>query len=273
MTPSLSIGDFARATHLSVKTLRFYHQSGILEPAEIDANSGYRRYSSAQIPTAQVIKRFRQLAMPLDDIRAILAAATVAERNELISGHLQRLEEDVSRTQLAVASLRDLLDHPVLDAPIIRRSVGATLAATISDVIDVKDAQDWYQGALGELYATLAIQGIEPTGTAGGLFATELFTVEHGAATVFVPSATTVRAVGRVTAGEIPAVELAIIEHPGPHARIDRAYGALGAHVADHALAVDGPLREYYAVGAHETPDATAWRTQIGWPIFATGGN
>jgi DNA-binding transcriptional MerR regulator len=62
---SLSIGDFARATHMSIKTLRHYHQVGLLKPADVDSVTGYRRYTTDQIPTAQVIRRFRDLDMPL----------------------------------------------------------------------------------------------------------------------------------------------------------------------------------------------------------------
>ena len=47
---------------------------------------------------------------------------------------------------------------------------------------------------------------------------------------------------------------------------IDRAYGALATYVTQHALALDGPIREYYLVGRHDTSDETAWRTEIGWP-------
>lgn len=60
----LSIGEFATVTHLSVKTLRHYHDEGLLEPERIDPHSGYRYYSTAQVPTAQVIRRFRDLDMP-----------------------------------------------------------------------------------------------------------------------------------------------------------------------------------------------------------------
>ena len=42
MRSGLTIGEFARATHLSVRTLRRYHESGLLEPATVDASSGYR---------------------------------------------------------------------------------------------------------------------------------------------------------------------------------------------------------------------------------------
>ena len=63
----MTIGDFARATHLSVKTLRYYHRVGVLEPADVDDDTGYRRYRIDQIPVAQVIRRFRELDMPLED--------------------------------------------------------------------------------------------------------------------------------------------------------------------------------------------------------------
>jgi hypothetical protein len=40
--------------------------------------------------------------------------------------------------------------------------------------------------------------------------------------------------------------------------------------VTQHALAVEGPIREYYLSGRLDTPDESAWRTEIGWPIFQT---
>ena len=51
---------------------------------------------------------------------------------------------------------------------------------------------------------------------------------------------------------------------------IDRTYGQLADHVFEHAIGISGPLREHYLRGIAETPDATAWETEIGWPIFRT---
>ena len=48
MAAGITVGDFSRATHLSVKTLRHYHQIGLLPEPERDA-SGYRRYGAAAI--------------------------------------------------------------------------------------------------------------------------------------------------------------------------------------------------------------------------------
>jgi DNA-binding transcriptional MerR regulator len=273
MASAMPIGDFSRATHMSIKALRHYHRVGLLEPADVDPYTGHRRYTTDQIPTAQVIRRFRDLDMPIEEIRAVLTAPGIPARNELIAAHLSRLEEDLARTQNAVAALQDLLGSPP-DGParaeISHRRVSAARAAAITAVIDIGDSGAWYQGALGELQATIGAQGQAPSGPPGGIYAAELFTLEHGQATVFIPTTGQIRPVGRTESLLVPPAELAIIVHHGPHDGIDRAYGALAAHVTQHEIAVDGPIREYYLSGRHDTPDESAWRTEIGWPIFQT---
>jgi DNA-binding transcriptional MerR regulator len=272
MTGYLSIGDFSRATHLTVKTLRHYHQTGLLEPADVDPHTGYRRYTVEQLATAQIIRRFRDLDMPLEEIRAVLATADPQARHDRIAAHLSRLEDELGRTQRAVSALRDLLaPESAGGAPSVElRRAPAVPAAVIIETVDAEDAAAWLQGALGELHATLAAQQLTHTGTAGGIYADELFTHHRGQATVFVPCAGPVRPLGRVSAQVIPAAELAVMTHCGPPTDVDRTYAALAAHVARHALTVDGPIREYYLFGQRDTADTTQWRTEIGWPVFIT---
>jgi DNA-binding transcriptional MerR regulator len=271
MPSLLAIGDFSRATHLSIKTLRLYHQRGLLEPADISPQTRYRRYTTDQIPTAQIIRRFRDLEMPLNEIRSVLAAPDLETRNSLIAAHLSRLEENLARTRSAVASLRDLLQHSVSSSPIEHRSIRATISVAITQIVDVKDALSWYQGPLGELRATLEAQHLLTSGPAGGIFSNALFSDARGEATIFMPCSGDVLPMGRVIPFIVPAVEVAIIMHVGTHNNIDLAYGELATYVAEHELAVEGPTREYYAVGPHDTHEEAAWRTEIGWPIFQTG--
>ena len=270
MAATLTIGDFSRATHLSVKALRHYHDAGLLAPAAVDPENGYRRYAIEQIATAQIIRRFRELSMPLETIRGVLAAPDVAERNTLIAEHLDRLERQLSETQTAVVALRGLLRPPAETAPIVHRSLASTSAAAITAIIDVRDANVWMQGALAELYAFLRTRGVPHRAHAGGIFATEIFTEERGSATIFVPCEPVGEPVGRIAAFETASVELATTVHRGGHATIDRAYGVLASYVTRHALAVSGPIREYYLVGPLETSDEEQWQTEIGWPIFRT---
>jgi DNA-binding transcriptional MerR regulator len=273
MSSYLTIGDFSRASHMTVKMLRHYHHVGLLEPADVDPYTGYRRYATEQLPVAQVIRRFRALDMPLEAIQAVLAAADLQTRNELIGSHLSRLEGELGRTQRAVASLRDLLAPPPAEggAGIELRRAKAAPAAAITEVVDAETSGPWLQGALGELHATLAAENVSAAGPAGGIFADDVFTEHRGQVTIFIPCERPVQPMGRVAALVVPAAELAVITHSGPPAGVDRAYASLATYVTRHALAVDGPIREYYLVGQRDTADEAQWRTEIGWPVFQTG--
>ncbi len=68
----LTIGAFASRSQLSPKALRLYDRQGLLVPAAVDARSGYRFYTEAQLVTARLISRLRQLDMPLAVVRAIV---------------------------------------------------------------------------------------------------------------------------------------------------------------------------------------------------------
>jgi DNA-binding transcriptional MerR regulator/effector-binding domain-containing protein len=268
MAAGLTVGDFSRATHLSVKTLRHYHQAGLLEPAAVNPDTGYRYYSAGQIPTAQVIRRLRDLEMPVADVKAVLAAPDAPARNALIAAHLGRLETELAQTRVAVELLRSLLQPPDGATAIEHRSVPAAAGAAIGAVVDRADLLAWWQGALGELAATVRAQGLPATGPAGGVFASELLQQDRGRAPVFIPVQGRVRRIGRVTSAVIPAAELAIISHRGSLADADLSYAKLGSYATTHEISVDGPLREYYLRGAADTPDEAEWRTEIGWPIF-----
>jgi DNA-binding transcriptional MerR regulator len=127
----LTVGDFSRMTHLSVKTLRHCHQVGLLEPAEVDPNNGYRYYSLDQIPLAQVVRRLRSLEMPAADVKAVLVAPNVEVRNGLIAAHLDHLEAELAQTRAAVDGLRSLLERPQTSTPIEHRTVAPAPAVGI----------------------------------------------------------------------------------------------------------------------------------------------
>ena len=270
MGTSLTIGDFSRMTHLSVKTLRHYHQVGLLEPMDINPESGYRYYDTDQVPTAQVIRRFRDLAMPVEQVKAVLSAPDLPSRNAVIASHLDRLESQLDQTQAAVASLRSLLEQPDTPIRVEHRATPALSTIAIGATITRGELGSWWSEAFGELQWFLDQEGIRAAGPKGGLYGNELFLDEQGEAVVFVPVAESVVPHGRVEPRVIPAAELAIATHDGPHSDIDLTYGALGTYVAQHALGVEGAVRETYLVAEFDTAVATRWRTEIGWPIFRT---
>jgi DNA-binding transcriptional MerR regulator len=261
----LTIGEFAQLSHLSVRTLRRYHESGLLMPASVEPSTGYRHYTSAQIPTAQVIHRLRELDVPLAEVGEILATEDPAVRAELIAGHLQRLEAQLDRTHAAVTSLRQLLQPDVEQLQVQVRSLPARTVAGIVGEVDHSQVLAWYDSAMAELDEAVADR--EASGPPGGRYANELFTAGRGDVLVYRPVADPPKR-GRVAPVVLPPVELATTVHLGLHDDIDVTYGRLGMWVVDHALAVDGPIYESYLLGPRDDPAPERWQTEIGWPIF-----
>lgn len=261
----LAIGEFSRMTHLSVRTLRRYHDAGVLEPELVDPSSGYRYYSPDQIPAAQVIHRLRQLDVPLSDVQRILRSPDPEQRSALVAEHVERLESELARTRAAVVSLRRLLAPEPAPLRVELRAEPAVTVAAVEEEVDEEDVEVWYAGAMAELDAALGAAAL--TTPPGGLYDNALFEEGRGHLLVYRPTpAPPTR--GRVHPVTLPAVELAVTVHEGEHEGVDVTYGQLGSWVAGNALTVAGPVRERYLVGPRDTPDPTAWRTEIGWPVF-----
>jgi DNA-binding transcriptional MerR regulator len=268
----VGIGDFSRMTFLSVKALRHYHELGLLAPAEVDPGSGYRRYELAQVPTAQVIRRLRELGMPLDEVRAVMEAPDVGARNAAIGAHLRRMEGELERTRATVESLRLLLgeDAPP-PIPVEYRAAVPVETIAIRDEIALADVFEWLTAAFAELRAALRRPGAERAGADGALYSTDLLEDEHGEIVAFLPVRRAApRALRRVQPLQLPAIEYAVAVHHGSFEDLDRTFAALGTVVAERAIGVDGPIREDYLVGPFETPRETDHRTEICWPVFRT---
>jgi DNA-binding transcriptional MerR regulator len=263
----LTIGEFSRASYLTIKTLRHYHDVGLLEPAQVDDWTGYRYYRGDQIARAQTIRRLRELEMPVDQVKGVLHAADAGERNALIAAHLKRMEQQLERTAAAVASLRTLLDQPEGEIAVEFRAVPPTAALSISAVVSLDALFSWWMAAFDELAGALAANGVRQAGNSGALYAPEVFEQAHGEVVVFVPVAERVTGVGRARPLTVPAAELAVTIHPGAHDDLDRSYSALGRYLAEDGLKVEEPVREYYLVGPRHTDDAGQWQTEIAWPV------
>jgi len=145
-------------------------------------------------------------------------------------------------------------------------------------VVSAADLATWGTDALGALSDALATSGVAPSGASGpfgALFPGDFFELERSEITAFVPVGSPPAGFelpgGKVRLLEIPAVEAAIAVHEGPLDDIDRTYGALGTVVAERAIGVDGPIREYYLIGFPETEDESKHRTEVAWPVFLTG--
>src|SRR3954451_17172099 len=268
MTTKLSIGDFSRMTYLSVKALRHYHDVGVLEPAEIDPATGYRFYLPSQVGLAQMIRRLRDLGMPLDEVRTIMDAPDASTRDATLVAHLQRMEEQLAQTQQTVASLRTLLQQQPEALAVERRPIPATAALAITEIVDAPEAVAWWMDAFTVLHKALASTSADRAGPDGALFPSEFFEEETGEVIAFVPVDDSVSGAlpARVQQIVVPAISAAVTVHDGPFGDLDRTYGALGTWVLERAAGADGPIREYY-LPTGDPDDLLAHTTEVCWPV------
>jgi DNA-binding transcriptional MerR regulator len=128
-TDLLVIGRFARLTGLSVGALRHYDELDLLRPAFVDPSTGYRSYARSQLATAQAIARLRDLELPLDAIRAYLAADDPADQRRILAGHRDRLAARTARLQRVLHLVGQLAAAPTTPDPATETDLMSTTAA------------------------------------------------------------------------------------------------------------------------------------------------
>lgn len=267
MNGLLSIGDFSRMTFLSVKTLRHYHDVGLLEPARVDDSSGYRYYRLDQVGTAQLIRRFRSLDLPVDEVRAVLAAADEQARDAVIVAHLERMSAQLRETQATVESLQRMLTTPA-QLTVSYRDEPPVTALAVVETVEAAEWVPWWLGAFEELHAVLRTSGLDRSGPDGALFPTEAFTDGRGELTAYVPiqASSDASVSGRSRIVTVPGARLAVTRYDGPLVDLDQAYSAVGSWVWEQARGADGPVRERYLPTGDED-DLLAHVTEVCWPV------
>ncbi|MGW6917392.1 DNA polymerase III subunit beta family protein [Kitasatospora sp. NPDC054939] len=107
-----SIGELARDSGLGVSALRFYDGAGVLAPARVDPQTGYRWYGPQQLADARLLCRLRRVGLPLADIRAVLGAAPGSgTARRVVDAHLRRLEDGLSDARRELSFIRELIDQ------------------------------------------------------------------------------------------------------------------------------------------------------------------
>lgn len=134
----MPIGAFARRSGLTSSALRFYADSGVLPPAEVDPVSGYRYYGADQVARATALRRLREIAMPLPAAGAVLDAGP-DEASRLIDEHVAKVLRDAAAARRKAAAVKSsLADAPglpiaSLKGPVLADAVEQVLTATVRE--------------------------------------------------------------------------------------------------------------------------------------------
>jgi len=122
----VQIGRFARLTGLTVKALRHYDELGLLKPAEVDPETGYRTYAPEQVERAEAIRLLRRLEVPLEDIAKLLDNDDpVVHRRVLVDQQRRTAERTAELTWIRqrLQALIDEKEFPMTD----HRTMGVDL--------------------------------------------------------------------------------------------------------------------------------------------------
>ncbi len=267
----MSIGLFSRAALLSVKSLRSYHETGLLVPVEIDPSTGYRRYHHSQLTDAGVIRRLRQLDVSLADIARVMNARDPEVTREVLARHEQLMLARLDETLRIVDELSAGIEAPALHSPIHRRLEPARHILAIEGECTEPEFPQFLGGAFGELASVIGGLGIESTGADGALYPPTIVDDGAGLVVAFVPIDEPVvldaSTRGRVGLRELPGQTCAVAAHYGGYDTLDITYRQLGAWVSQYAEPADQPVREHYLVSYTDDVAPDEFRTEILWPV------
>jgi DNA-binding transcriptional MerR regulator len=123
----LTIGQLARLSGLTTKALRHYDSVGVLRPVEVDEDTGYRFYEREQVEHARQIRMLRELELPLDEIRRILADPDSAAARARVAAHRRRIGARLTELQTIYYFLGKLLEGKEADQAMPIRPTSVSL--------------------------------------------------------------------------------------------------------------------------------------------------
>lgn len=250
------IGDFSRIARVSCRLLRYYDEIGLLIPAHIEQDTGYRHYSAAQLPRLNRILVLKELGMSLEQIARIiednlsaaeLRAMLLVRRNDAeraVAEQAERLRH--IETRIAQVDTEGALSA---DDVVIRAEPARTILSLRRTVASFTAAR----GLIGELHAS--VRGRAPKRVLGALLAVahaqsfELDEIDVEFGFVLDGDAAEVRAApgDPLQVRELPAEEsMAVCVRVGLPENAHLVTGKIGRFVEANGYALAGPSREMF---------------------------
>jgi DNA-binding transcriptional MerR regulator len=242
-----SIGEVSRMTGLSPKALRLYQDKGLLTPARIDEESGYRYYTQRDVQRAQAVRFLRDLQFSLDDIRTVLERLDEGRPLETSLAQMRaRLAAEVGEMQRAVLAVDALIRYDdqaraYLQTPpaVIVREFSAQQVASIRSRGKYSDA--------GQIFPRL-LHAVGPsvTGPPFCLFHEAEYRENDVDISCCVPVHESVASHEHISIATISAFRAATVVHAGPWDSVGFSWARLFAFVRAEGQEPTPPLRETY---------------------------
>ena len=268
----IRIGLFSKLSQVPVKTLRYYNEIGLLEPAEIDRFTGYRFYSVTQLPRLNRILALKDLGLSLNQIARLLTEDLPVEQ---LRGMLrlkqveiqQQMQQEKEKLDRVAARLRQIeQENKMSNYDVVIKKVEPQRIASVRDVIPSYPEQ----GHLWQDLETVMVQNqIKSTGPCLTLYHSDEPKID---AEVCEPVAEGVSLPQnpQVQIRELPGTEVAAVIHHGPFNTLSESYEAVLKWIEANGYQINGPCREIYLqppaeMGSQTDPDTV---TEVQFPVI-----
>ena len=265
------IGDFSRLTFVTVKTLRYYDEIGLLKPVSVDRFTGYRYYSADQIPRLNYIVALKNLGLSLEEITTFISdnLTPVQMRDIFIIKQAElhrRVDEEKKRLEQVEKLLVQIEQNGKMpDYQVVIKKIEPQLIASIHAVIPA-------YGDLGQLYQELMqhvfSNGGRPAGPTLYICHDSEFKEANPDVEAGLPVAGPIPAAGRTKVYELPGIEqAAFIVYKSPYDNISEAHSFIMNWVEKNGYRITGLDREHYLTSPYDTQDPAEYVTEIQFPI------
>ncbi len=273
----IRIGEFSRISQVSIKTLRFYDEVGLLHPFKVDDFTGYRTYTFSQLARLHRILALKEMGFPLEQIGRLLdddlspqqlRGMLKARRAEIQS----RVDEELERLARVEARLKQIeQEHAMSQVEVVIKKVEPQSIACVRDIIPTYSQQG---GLWNELEGYLATQRVRPSGPCLTIYYDEEYKERDVDAEVCEPIASTLSESRRVKVRELPAAEVASAVHRGPYTTLGETIQAVVKWTEANGYRVVGPEREIYLqpgrAGSQTDPETV---TEVQFPVERLSAN
>ncbi|MFC1942354.1 MerR family transcriptional regulator [Chloroflexota bacterium] len=266
------IGDFSKLSFVTVKTLHYYDEIGLLKPAKVDRFTGYRYYSADQLPRLNYIAALKNLGLSLEEIATLSNNdLTPSQMRDIFFIKKAELQQRVREEQRRLEQVENLLkqiekEGTMPDYQVVIKKVESQIIASIRAVLPNYSAI----GQLyGEIFGFLGSQGITiPAGPTLFICHDPEFKEKDVDVEAGVPIGKTIPESGRIRVYELSGLEeAACAVYKGPYENIGEAYSALMSWIEANGYQITGPDRELYLTSPADTKNPPEYVTEIQFPV------
>ena len=259
------IGMFAAMNHVSVKTLRFYEEQGLLIPAFIHPETGYRYYTLSQMAVLHQITALKLAGFTLEEIGQINSGAD--EEAVLLKKKAELIARIAELTrQIAVVDGYLSKKKIGLSAPVLIKTIPETVVASMKARIESYDCLFELMPKMGTL--------MEKTGCVCAL-PEYCFTnypepgYKDGDILVELCESVTEprQALGDLRFRTLPAIQAACVYHKGSYRTFAESYETVLKYIEENGYEIAGEIRESYIDGVWNKDDESQWLSEIQVPI------